>query len=63
MWVEPPKRCFECENCYLDRSLQYYHVYRCKINEQEIQFNSENGWDRMKWCPLVTEDIAYDDKS
>ena len=51
--VKPPKRCFECEHLYVDRGLQYYNIYRCGKNKKEIQFGSENGWERMKWCPLV----------
>lgn len=59
--VEPPKRCYECEHFCIDRSLQYYNIFKCRKSGNEIRFGSENGWDRMKWCPIA-EDKKDDDE-
>ena len=51
-----PNRCFECPYCGIDRKLEYYPFYVCKKNGKEIHFCAENGWDKMKWCPMKEDE-------
>ena len=51
-----PERCCKCEHYEMDRHLEYYNFPFCKKNGKEIKFGTENGWDRMKWCPLLTQE-------
>ena len=50
-----PDRCYSCEHFQMDRHLEYYNYPYCGKNGHEIKFGSENGQDRMKWCPLLTD--------
>lgn len=51
-----PARCMECSFIGYSRKLEYYPVYYCKLNGEEVRFNSENGYERMEWCPLDKEE-------
>ena len=50
------KRCVECPYYDMDRHLEYYNYPVCTKCHSEISFNSDNGWDKMKWCPLDKEE-------
>ena len=52
MTENKPKKCVQCPYYGIDRKLSYDHFPICMINGKEITFNSENGWDKMKWCPM-----------
>ena len=58
-----PDRCWGCEYIEMDRHLEYYNYPYCTKNGKEIHFCADEGWDRMKWCPLLTEDKADDNES
>ena len=45
------EQCTQCPYYGLDRSLPHYVFPICLLNGREIAFNSDNGWDKMKWCP------------
>ena len=46
-------RCFNCDQCYYDESLQYMPEYQCKANNHHHIFIGVPGEsDRPKWCPL-----------
>ena len=49
-------RCGKCPHMQMDRHLQYYPYPYCDVNGKEIHFSLKDGWDRMKWCPLLTKD-------
>ena len=48
-------RCTQCSCIRISHRLEYYPIFYCKLNGQEINFDSENGWDRMSWCPMKEE--------
>lgn len=52
-------RCMECPFIWLSNKLEYYPVYYCKANGQEVHFCGQNGWDRMNWCPLKKDDDEH----
>lgn len=46
-------RCFNCEHCYFDRSLEYMPEYQCKANNyHHIYLGVTGGVDRPVWCPV-----------
>ena len=49
------ERCTECPFFEMNRQLGYYNFPFCGKNLYEITFNAENGWDKMKWCPMDKE--------
>ena len=46
-------KCCQCEFCQIEGDGGYYPHLRCMKNMQEISFNNENGWEVMKWCPII----------
>lgn len=49
-----PNSCYQCKHCIYEGGLTYYPYRRCGIANREITFGSDNGDQRMKWCPMLT---------
>ena len=46
-------RCMSCDNCFYDRSLEYYPVYQCRAyKNHSITLGTTGEIDRPKFCPL-----------
>lgn len=50
-----PGRCYECEHCKEREKTSYMHFRECDLTGRMIFFGYDNGWERMKWCPLKEE--------
>ena len=48
-----PDRCYNCKYCEQREQHSYMPYRECTLTGRMIYFGPEDGYDRMKWCPLV----------
>ena len=54
-------KCTNCEHCVQKNDTGYYPYPECDLCGKEIKYGLENGYERMKWCPLVSEEDKRDE--
>ena len=58
-----PDRCDQCPHCQIQGDSGYYPHLLCIISLREVSFNEKNGWERMRWCPLLFDSLKEGDVS